>query len=114
MVSMATWCLSRSSTKYRHLTDYLEQPLKLIAAQQQPDGSFDHNVPTTALAIQALQIPDTMDSSSKMISLPAWRPDAALDWLRNLQRPDGSFGDLFTTTEVLIALSPRRGYAAIK
>lgn len=111
IVALTTSCLSRSSPKYRHLQDYLEQPLKMIAAQQQSDGSFDHNVPTTALAIQALKIPDEMDQPPfKPISLPAWRPDVAVDWLRSQQKSDGSFGDLFTTSEVLLALASQSGY----
>lgn len=111
MVALATSCLSRSSPKYHHLQDYLEQPLKIIAAQQQPDGSFEHNTPTTALAIQALKIPDQMEQPTfKPISLPTWRPDGAVDWLRSQQKSDGSFGDLFTTSEVLLALASQSGY----
>lgn len=115
MVVLATSCLYESSPKYRHLQDFLEQPLKMIAAQQQPDGSFDHNVATTALAIQALKIPgqllnEQQQTSSKPISLPAWRPDLTVDWLRSQQKSDGSFGDLFTTSEVLLALATQPGY----
>lgn len=112
---LATSCLYQSSAKYRHLQDFLEQPLKMIAAQQQPDGSFDHNIATTALAIQALKIPgqlvnEQQQTSSKPISLPAWRPDLTVDWLRSQQKSDGSFGDLFTTSEVLLALASQPGY----
>ena len=111
MVALATSCLSRSSPKYRHLQDYLEQPLQMIAAQQQPDGSFDHNIPTTALAIQALKIPDELDVPlTKPINTPAWRPELAVDWLRSQQKSDGSFGNLFATSEVLLALATQSGY----
>ncbi|XP_046656354.1 uncharacterized protein CG3556-like [Daphnia pulicaria] len=113
MVVLATSCLYQSSPKYRHLQDFLEQPLKMIAAQQQPDGSFDHNVATTALAIQALKIPGQLleeQPTAKPISLPAWRPDLTVDWLRSQQKADGSFGDLFTTSEVLLALATQPGY----
>nr|CAH0107361.1 unnamed protein product [Daphnia galeata] len=114
MVVLATSCLYQSSPKYRHLQDFLEQPLKMIAAQQQPDGSFDHNVATTALAIQALKIPgqllEEQLSLTKPISLPAWRPDLTVDWLRSQQKADGSFGDLFITSEVLLALATQPGY----
>jgi hypothetical protein len=114
MVVLATSCLYQSSPKYRHLQDFLEQPLQMIAAQQQPDGSFDHNVATTALAIQALKIPgqllEEQLSLTKPISLPAWRPDLTVDWLRSQQKSDGSFGDLFITSEVLLALATQPGY----
>lgn len=83
----------------------------MIASQQQADGSFDHNVPTTALAIQALKIPDDLEQPTfKPMSLPTWRADGAVDWLRSQQKLDGSFGDLFTTSEVLLALSSQSGY----
>ena len=118
MVALATSCLTRSAAKYRHLQDYLDLPLRMIAAQQQADGSFEHNVPTTALAIQALTIPEELKlepevTGGKAIPLPVWRPDLAFDWLRSQQKPDGSFGDVFKTTEVLMALAPGRGYGRI-
>ena len=121
MVAMAIRCLSQSpsgsslsSSKQRRLGDYLEQPLRLIAAQQDPDGSFDHNLATTALAIQALTMITSLNQSNPtgMDSIP-WRLDSALDWIRSMQRSDGSFaGDIFTTTEVLLALSGR-GYGTL-
>lgn len=121
MVAMATNCLARRSSsssnsssagngntsggasKYRqHLADYLETPLRLIASEQEPDGSFDHNVPTTALAIQALTSIRLQSSAAPI----TWKLEAALDWLRSVQKADGSFGnDIFTTAEVLMALS---------
>lgn len=118
MVALATSCLTRSALKYRHLQDFLDLPLRMIAAQQQTDGSFNHNVPTTALAVQALAIPDELRlepnvTGGKAMPLPAWRPDLAFDWLRSQQNPDGSFGDVFKTTEVLMALVPGRGYGSI-
>ena len=114
MIAMTISCLSESSAKYRHLRDYLEDPLKTIASQQEEDGSFHHNPATTALAVQALEMTERINSNmSKPIQL-TWRPDDALEWFRNLQKADGSFGDLFITAEVLIALSgPLKSYAAV-
>jgi len=111
---MTLSCLSETSAKHRHLRNYLEDPLKTIASQQQADGSFDHNPSTTALAIQALEMPERLNINSSKPILLTWRPEAAEEWFRNLQKADGSFGDLFTTSEVLIALSgPLKSYAAL-
>ena len=84
----------------------MEPPLRYIASQQMPDGSFEYNVATTALAIQALDIPRLTGLNYSV----EWNPDMAMDYLAAAQLSDGSFGDIFTTTEVLMALS-KRGYA---
>ena len=113
MVSMATSCVAKSSGKYHHLAEYLQQPLNFIASHQLSDGSFG-NIHTTTMAIQALQLVDTLHLSINR-SAPltvVWKKQASVDWLRNNQRLDGSFGDVFTTSQVLLALS-HRGYATI-
>jgi len=106
MVTLTTACLYESSDKFHYLKDFMESPLKYIASQQREDGSFEYNVATTALAIQALDIPRMTGLNYSV----EWQPDKALEWLESAQLPDGSFGDIFTTTEVLMALS-KRGYA---
>jgi prenyltransferase beta subunit len=113
MVSMATSCVAKSSGKYHHLAEYLDQPLNFIASHQLSDGSFG-NIHTTTMAIQALQLVDTLHLSiNRSVPLTVtWKKQASVDWLRNNQRLDGSFGDVFTTSQVLLALS-HRGYATV-
>ena len=106
IVTLTTACLYNSGNKFHYLKDFIEPPLKYIASQQLADGSFELNVATTALAIQALDIPRITGLNYSV----EWQPDKALEWLKTAQLPDGSFGDIFTTTEVLMALS-KRGYA---
>jgi len=36
-----------------------------------------------------------------------WNRSNAVNYLVSHQAPDGSFGDVFTTTEVILALGPR-------
>lgn len=36
-----------------------------------------------------------------------WNRSSAINYLVSRQAPDGSFGDVFTTTEVILGLSPR-------
>lgn len=106
IVQLTTACLYTSGSKFHYLKDFMEPPLRYIASQQMPDGSFEYNVATTALAIQALDIPRLTGLNYSV----EWNPDMAMDYLAAAQLSDGSFGDIFTTTEVLMALS-KRGYA---
>lgn len=109
MVAMATSCIAKSGSKYHHLLGYVQTAVREVAGKQQSDGSFSGSVVSTALAVQALRIPQEvprrMWNASEMLKEGSWRQEDALRWLRAQQKADGSFGDAFTTIEVLMALS---------
>ena len=107
---MTLACLYQSNSKYLYLRYQMESPLKYIASKQLSDGSFEGNLATTALAVQALNIPESTDLNFTLASSGTVRgADKAVAWFKTKQLPDGSFGNIFTTSEVLMALS-RRGY----
>jgi len=103
MVVMAAECLRH---RY-HQTSYLLPNIKKLAeemnSKQGEDGSFGGgNVITTSLSIQAMQTDsDGLGVRSNL--------DSAVSWLRSQQRADGSFGDVLSTTEAVMALSPLGG-----
>jgi len=110
IVTMTLACLYQSNSKYLYLRYQMESPLKYIASKQLSDGSFEGNLATTALAVQALNILESTDLNFTLASSGTVRgADKAVVWFKTKQLPDGSFGNIFTTSEVLMALS-RRGY----
>lgn len=58
--------------------------------------------------MQALEVADAELSSNGGDSGPVnWNRSSAINYLISRQAPDGSFGDVFTTTEVILSLGPR-------
>lgn len=58
--------------------------------------------------LQALEAVDSELSSNGGNSGPIhWNRSNAINYLVLHQAPDGSFGDVFTTTEVILGLGPR-------
>ena len=114
MIVMATSCVTKSSHKYYHLANYLEEPLKRLVGLQRSDGSFGPNLDSTVLAYQALHQADHLHLAVNRSAplAPSWKKQGALDWLRNSHHLDGSFGDLLTTSKVVLALS-HRGFPSL-
>ncbi|XP_069704292.1 uncharacterized protein CG3556-like isoform X2 [Periplaneta americana] len=92
----------------RNLDHYVKKPSLGLAEQQHPDGSFG-NLHSTALAVQALEAADSeLAGNGGNIGPVHWNRSSAINYLVSRQAPDGSFGDVFTTTEVVLGLGPRR------
>ena len=53
------------------------------------------------IVFQALGATTESDLTSR------WNRSSAVNYIVSRQAPDGSFGDVFTTTEVVLALGPR-------
>ncbi|XP_067015294.1 uncharacterized protein CG3556 [Anabrus simplex] len=98
MVLLALSCIVRDH-RNRNLDQYVRKPSVGLAQQQLEDGSFG-NIHSTALAIQALEAGDEEASAH-------WNRSSAVNFLLNRQSSDGSFSDLSTTAEVILALGPR-------
>lgn len=86
--------------RHRNLQHFLQKPLITLVQRQRQDGSFDGDLHTTALALQALE-----EIENELVG--KWNKTATLAWLSSHQKPDGSFGDLKTTAEVVLSLVPR-------
>jgi gastric intrinsic factor len=106
MVLLALNCIVRDH-RNRNLDHYVKKPSVQLAEEQHADGSFG-NLHSTALAVQALEAANIELSSNGGSSGPIhWNQSNAINYLMSHQAPDGSFGDVFTTTEVILALGPR-------
>jgi hypothetical protein len=55
--------------------------------------------------LQALEVADA-ELTSNGGGPVQWNRSSAINYLISHQAPDGSFGDVFTTTEVILGLSP--------
>ena len=92
--------------RHRNLQHFVRKPSASLAQRQLRDGSFG-DIRSTALAIQALEEVENE-------SLNNWNKTAALIWLANRQKEDGSFdNDVKNTAEVVIGLAPR-GLSSIR
>ncbi|XP_033607650.1 uncharacterized protein CG3556 isoform X2 [Cryptotermes secundus] len=106
MVLLALNCIVRDH-RNRNLDHYVKKPSTRLAEAQHADGSFG-NLHSTALAVQALEVADSELSGNGGNSGPVhWNRSSAINYLVSHQAPDGSFGDVFTTTEVILGLGPR-------
>ncbi|XP_069704699.1 uncharacterized protein CG3556-like isoform X2 [Periplaneta americana] len=106
MVLLALNCIVRDHQN-RNLDHYVKKPSVGLAEQQHPDGSFG-NLHSTALAVQALEAVDSeLAGNGGNIGPVHWNHSSAINYLVSRQAPDGSFGDVFTTTEVVLGLGPR-------
>ena len=102
MIGMATECLRHRYKNTNYLWSHSKDLFRLMKEKQQKNGSFDDNVVTTALYIQAMQADSVgLDVDDAQQS--------AMTWLRRVQKEDGSFGSLLETTEAVLALSPMKG-----
>ncbi|XP_069704751.1 uncharacterized protein [Periplaneta americana] len=107
MVLLALNCIVRDH-RNRNLDHYIKKPNVGLAEQQHPDGSFG-NLHSTALAVQALEAADSeLAGNGGNIGPVHWNHSSAINYLVSRQAPDDSFGDVFTTTEVVLGLGPRR------
>ncbi|XP_076683990.1 uncharacterized protein CG3556 isoform X2 [Andrena cerasifolii] len=105
MVILALKCIVQDH-KHRNLHHFVRKPSIGLAQQQRLDGSFG-DLRTTALAMQALEEAENEPADN-------WNRSAALAWLTNQQRTDGSFaGDVRATAEALFGVAPR-GLASIR
>ena len=113
MIAMAGEC-ARRRTGMKTLKIRIEDVIRLLQDRQLPNGSFDDNVVSTALAIQAMKLMTDLSFNP-----PKGTTESAMKWLRSAQHPDGSFGDgssgdILSTTEALLALSSLNGRANIR
>lgn len=105
MVILALRCIVQDH-RHRNLNHFVRKPSLNLARQQQHDGSFG-NLHTTALVMQALE-------ELENDPIENWNRSAAVYWLGNRQRNDGSFdGDIQSTAEALLGIS-LRGLANIR
>ncbi|XP_011633506.1 uncharacterized protein CG3556, partial [Pogonomyrmex barbatus] len=105
MLILALRCIVQDH-RHRNLHHIVRKPSMELARQQRHDGSFG-DLQTTVLVMQALE---------EVENEPAdiWNRSAALTWLINQQRSDGSFhGDVRATAEAMLAVAPR-GLASIR
>uniref|UniRef100_A0A8D9EFP7 Uncharacterized protein CG3556 n=1 Tax=Cacopsylla melanoneura TaxID=428564 RepID=A0A8D9EFP7_9HEMI len=82
--------------KNRNLDAIIKKPTLALASAQERDGGFG-SVHATALAIQAF-----LDEPHDL-----WNRSAAVDYILRHQAEDGSFNDIATTADVILALSNR-------
>ncbi|CAL7942746.1 unnamed protein product [Xylocopa violacea] len=105
MVILALKCIAQDH-RHRNIHHFVRIPSIGLAQQQRLDGSFG-DVRTTALVMQALEEAENEPADN-------WNRSAALAWLTNQQRADGSFdGDVRATAEALLGVAPR-GLASIR
>ncbi|MBR2547288.1 MAG: hypothetical protein IKF07_03750 [Eubacterium sp.] len=90
-----------------HEDDYLND----LIESQNPDGAFgmDSKHPDsdmTAMALQALSAYDSRIEGNKKSDPRAEKAiDKALEWLKEMQQDDGSFGNSESTAQVIIAMN---------
>ncbi|XP_072934630.1 uncharacterized protein CG3556 [Epargyreus clarus] len=99
MVILALRCVVQDH-RHRSLLHFVRRPMAGLARQQHADGGFGA-LPTTALAIQALEDSDSGPGAHQHWSLPAARK-----WLLEKQEPDGGWGDVSNTAAAIAALTP--------
>jgi len=91
---LALRCVADTSS--RSVERHLAGPLHALVTRQEKDGGFG-NFHSSLLAVQALRAEQA----------PGWNESAAMAYLAAHQQADGSFGNLFDTTQVLPVLSGR-------
>nr|XP_053648221.1 uncharacterized protein CG3556-like [Cherax quadricarinatus] len=96
VVILALHCAQHQ--RHRDLLLVIQQALHNLLKHQAPDGSFNANLHSTALALQAMM-------SSQLAG--SWNATRAQEYVLSHQRPDGSFGGLFDTNAVLPLLGGR-------
>lgn len=105
MLILVLRCISQDH-RHRNIHHIIRKPSTVLAQQQRHDGSFG-DLHTTALVMQALEEVENEPADN-------WNRSAALSWLINQQRSDGSFhGDIRATAEATLSVTPR-GLANIR
>nr|XP_045589535.1 uncharacterized protein CG3556-like [Procambarus clarkii] len=98
-LSVVILALHCAQHQRRHdLQHYIVQALHSLLRHQAQDGSFNDNLHSTALALQAMM-------SSQLAG--TWNATRAQEYVLSHQLPDGSFGGLFDTNAVLPLLGGR-------
>lgn len=96
MVVLALGCIVQDH-RHRNLHHFVRKPSMDLAQRQRTDGSFG-DLDSTALVMQALEQVDNMPANN-------WNKTAAIIWLKNNQRSDGSFnGDIHDTAQVILGI----------
>ncbi|KAL0132043.1 hypothetical protein PUN28_000072 [Cardiocondyla obscurior] len=99
MLILALRCIVQDH-RHRNLHHIVRKPSMELARQQRHDGSFG-DLRNTVLVMQALEEVENEPGDN-------WNRTAALSWLINQQRPDGSFhGNVHTTAEAMLGIAPR-------
>ncbi|KYN19510.1 hypothetical protein ALC57_07986, partial [Trachymyrmex cornetzi] len=105
MLILALRCIVQDH-RHRNLHHIVRKPSIELAQQQRHDGSFG-DLRNTVLVMQALEEIENEPADN-------WNRSAALAWLINQQRPDGSFrGNIHATAEAMLGVTPR-GLASIR
>jgi len=105
MLILALRCIVQDH-RHRNLHHIVRKPSIELAQQQRHDGSFG-DLRNTVLVMQALEEVENEPADN-------WNKSAALTWLINQQRPDGSFnGNVHATAEAMLGVAPR-GLASIR
>ncbi|KYN03524.1 hypothetical protein ALC62_05651 [Cyphomyrmex costatus] len=105
MLILALRCIVQDH-RHRNLHHIVRKPSIELAQQQMHDGSFG-DLRNTVLVMQALEEIENEPADN-------WNRSAALAWLINQQRSDGSFhGNIHTTAEAMLGVVPR-GLASIR
>lgn len=105
MLILALRCIVQDH-RHRNLHHIVRKPSMELARQQRHDGSFG-DLRNTVLVMQALEEVENEPADN-------WNRSAALAWLINQQRSDGSFhGSVHTTAEAMLGVAPR-GLASIR
>ncbi|KYM79327.1 hypothetical protein ALC53_10222 [Atta colombica] len=105
MLILALRCIVQDH-RHRNLHHIVRKPSIELAQQQRHDGSFG-DLRNTVLVMQALEEIENEPADN-------WNRSAALAWLINQQRPDGSFhGSIHATAEAMLGVAPR-GLASIR
>ncbi|XP_076036517.1 uncharacterized protein CG3556 [Oratosquilla oratoria] len=96
VVILALHCAQRQR---RHdLRHFINEAVSTLLEQQDADGSFNSNLHSTSLALQAMITSDLSGS---------WNYTRGEQYVMSHQLEDGSFGDLFDTNAVLPVLGGR-------
>ncbi|KAG7174955.1 Eukaryotic cobalamin-binding domain-containing protein [Homarus americanus] len=98
-LSVVILALHCAQHQRRHdLKHFIDQAVHTLLHHQAADGSFNKNLHSTALALQAML-------SSQLAG--SWNATRAQEYVMSHQRPDGSFGSLFDTNAVLPLMGGR-------
>ncbi|XP_071538689.1 LOW QUALITY PROTEIN: uncharacterized protein CG3556-like [Panulirus ornatus] len=98
-LSVVILALHCAQHQRRHdLRHFIDHAVHTLLHHQAADGSFNGNLHSTALALQAMM-------SSQLAG--SWNATRAQEYVISHQRPDGSFGSLFDTNAVLPLLGGR-------
>jgi len=107
MNSLAASCLAKSDLRYdsdyskikKTMSGIILHNLRYINSIQHEDGGFG-TLYGTSLALHAQSYSDVKFASNTTLKYAQPRTEAALKWLLDAQKPDGSFGSSLTFTSL--------------